>query len=151
MPLTSAEVLIDVHAQEDRSGDLVRERRTTPFRYFVSLLDGTAANQAQMVWSDSRTLASGAETITFSSIADTRDGAAVSLNFSAVKTVVVKNTHPTLTVTFSGAFTAWPLKPGGMMAIVDPSADGVAGPSLVVSGSAGVTYDIIVIGEGTVT
>ena len=147
----SADVLIRAVAVETATGDLVRDIRTTPFDYYVSFAPGTAANEAQIAWSDSRTLASGAETITFTSIADTRDGAAVSLNFSAVKAVVVKNTHPSLTVTFSGAFTAWPLKPGGVVVIVDPSADGVAGPSLVVSGSAGVTYDIIVIGEGTVT
>jgi predicted methyltransferase len=104
-----------------------------------------------MVWSDSRTLASGSESLALTSLSDTRDGAAVTLNFSAVKAVVVKNTHPTLTVTFSGAFTAWPLKPGGMVAIVDPSADGVTGNTLSVSGGNGVTYDIIVIGEGTVT
>lgn len=151
MSLLAATVLVDVHAQESRTGDLVHELRTTPFRYYVSLTDGTAANQAEMVWSDSRTLTSGAETLTLTSISDTRDGAAVTLNFSAVKAVVVKNTHPSLTVTFSGAFTAWPLKPGGMVAIVDPSADGVSGNTLSVSGGNGVTYDIIVIGEGTVT
>ena len=151
MTVLAANILVDLFAQEQLSGDIVRELRTTPLRYYVSFTEGTAANQAQVVWSDSRTLASGSETINFESISDTRDGAAVTINFSAVKAVVVRNSHATYSVTFSGAFTAWPIKPGGMVAIVDPSADGVATPSLVVSGSAGVTYDIIIIGEGTVT
>jgi hypothetical protein len=142
---------VDVFAQEQLVGDIVRELRTTPLRYYVSFTEGTAATQAQVVWGDSRTLASGSETLTFSTIADTRDGAAVTINFSAVKAVVVRNSHATHSVTFSGAFTAWPIKPGGMVVIVDPSADGVDTPNLVVSGTAGVTYDIIIIGEGTVT
>lgn len=151
MSITAANVLVDVFAQEELTGDIVREVRTTPLRYYVSFTDGTAANQAQMLWSDSRTLTNGSETLNFTSISDTRDGASVTLNFSAVKAVVVKNSHASHTVTFSGTFTAWPLKPGGMVVIVDPSADGVSSPNLSVSGSAGVTYDIIVIGEGTVT
>lgn len=151
MSVLAANILVDVFAQEQLSGDIVREVRTTPLRYYVSFTDGTAASQAQVVWSDSRTLASGSETLNFSSIADTRDGAAVTINFTAVKAVVVRNSHATHNVTFSGAFTAWPLKPGGMVTIVDPSADGVDTPTLVVSGSAGGTYDIIIIGEGTVT
>lgn len=149
--ITAANILVDVFAQEELVGDIVKEIRTTPLRYYVSFTDGTAANQAQVVWSDSRTLANGAETINFSSISDTRDGAAVTVSFTAVKAVVVRNSHASLNVTFSGAFTAWPLKPGGMVTIVDPSADGVATPTLGVSGSAGSTYDIIIIGEGTVS
>jgi hypothetical protein len=151
MSLEAAQILVDAYVRETRANDVAKEVRTTPFRYWVSLTDGTGASEAQIAWSDSRTLASGSESLTLTGISDTRDGAAVTVAFSAVKAVVVKNTHPTLSVTFSGAFTAWPLKPNGMVVIVDPSADGVTGNTLTVSGGAGVTYDIIVIGEGTVT
>jgi hypothetical protein len=74
----------------------------------------------------------------------------VSCNFTAVKAIFVKNTHSTHTITLTGAFTGV-LRPGGVFLLVDPSAAGVSVSSLFFETTAGATYDLVVIGEGTVT
>ena len=81
----SAQVSLSILAHETSSGDLSRTLRATPATYSVVLSDGTAAYQAQVVWSDARTLAGSSETLNLASLADTRDGASVTVTLTAVK------------------------------------------------------------------
>lgn len=146
----SAEVLASVVARETGTGDLVVNSRFTKYDFFREFADGTGADQAQVVYSDNRTAASGSFTVLLSAISDTRNGASVLVNFTAVKCIMVKNTHATHTITLSGAFSGV-VKPGGVFLLVDPSAAGASPSSLFFETTAGATYDLVVIGEGTVT
>ena len=167
MPL-NAQLTLSILAHETSSGDLSRTLRATPVSYALSLADGTGVNQAQVVWSDSRTVETTAENLDLRSLSDTRDGAAVTVSFTAVKAIYVRNTHATNLLLVGGATApnaagglplgvATPLPPGGVYCVVAPSADGYGvNPSIAVNarfaGSGGsCTYDIVLIGEGTVT
>lgn len=144
----SAEVYFSIVAVETDTADIARNNRVTKAEYFKALADGTEANQAQIVWSDSRTT-SGTDTLQLSNLTDTRDGAGVSVIFSAVKAIYVRNTGSTHTLTLSGAF-AGSVAPGGVFVVVNPSAAGASASTLFVSGTSGATYDIVVVGEGTI-
>ena len=149
----SAQITISLLAHEASNGDLSRTLRATPANYSLSLADGTGANQAQVAWSDSRTLAGASETLNLTALADTRDGAAVTVALSAVKALYAKNTG-TAALTFAGApFPAGgqAVAPGGSVVQCDPTAGGMAASGLTVTGSAGCAYDLVLIGEGTVT
>lgn len=149
----SAQVSLSILAHETSSGDLSRTLRATPATYSVILSDGTAAYQAQVVWSDARTLAGSSETLNLASLSDTRDGASVTVTLTAVKAAYIRNSHPTIGLTLAGA----PFPAGGLavaagaaVTLVDPSAAGMTAGTVTVTGSAGATYDIVLIGEGSV-
>jgi len=144
----SAEVFFSIVAVEADTADIARNSRVTRADYFQALTEGTAANQAQIVWSDSR-VSGGTDTIQLDSLSDTRDGASVSVVFSAVKTIYVRNTGGTHTLTLTGSFSG-SVAPGGIFAVVNPTAAGASASTLVVTSTAGATYDIVVIGEGTI-
>ena len=161
-----AELLVSIKAREVDAGDVGTKVRITPVDYFLALTDGTGANQAQVVWSDSRTVGTTAENLSLLSLADTRNGAAVVVSFTAVKAVFVRNTHATNTLLIGGsllgAFPGLPgvsfrqLSPGGVYLITSPSDAGFSVSSTLYearfAGSGGTcTYDIVLIGEGTVT
>jgi hypothetical protein len=153
MPL-NAQIIVSILAHETSTGDLSRTLRATPASYSAVLSDGTAAYQAQVVWSDARTLAGSSETLNLATLADTRDGAAVSVAITAVKAVYIRNSHASASLTFAGS----PLPAGGLTvaagggyAQIDPTATGMAAGTITVTGSAGATYDIVLIGEGSVT
>jgi hypothetical protein len=156
-----AQILLSILAHETASGDISRTLRATPATYSLSLSNGTGANQAQVVWSDARTI-SASETLNLASLADTRDGATVTVAFTAVKTVYVRNTHDTNTLriggTTLGAFDGLPagffrsLPPGGCYLMTSPSDAGMTGISAQFAPASGeVTYELILIGEGTIT
>ena len=150
----NAQVNLSLVAHETSNGDLSRTLRATPAAYTSILSDGTGASQAQVVWSDSRTLAGSSETLNLASLADTRDGAVVSVAITAAKAVYVRNSHASVSLTFAGApFPAGgvAVAPGGAMALVDPTAAGAATGTVTVTGSAGATYDIVFIGKGSVS
>lgn len=149
MSLT-ADILLSLHADETGTQDIAVKRRATRYDYSRQFTDGTGADQAQIVYADSRTAAAGSFTILLTAITDTRNGQSSTINFSAVKAILIRNTHATHNVAFSGAFTAT-VKPGGAFALVDPTAAGVPGSSLNVTTTIGATFDIVIIGEGTVT
>ena len=146
----SAEVLASVVARESGTNQLAVNSRSTKYDYFREFADGTGADQAQIVYSDNRTAASGSFTILLSAISDVRNGSSVLVQFSAVKVIMVKNTHATHTITLTGAFSGT-IKPGGVFLLVDPSAAGASPSSLFFQTTAGATYDLVVIGEGTIT
>lgn len=144
----SAEVFFSIVAVETDTADIARNSRVTRADYFQALTEGTAANQAQIVWSDSR-VSGGTDTLQLDSLSDTRDGASVSVVFSAVKTIYVRNTGSTHTLTLTGSFSG-SVAPGGILAVVNPTAAGASASSLFVASTAGATYDIVVVGEGTI-
>jgi hypothetical protein len=155
MPL-NAQVAVSIVAHETAAGDLSRAMRVTPATYAMLFTDGTAANQAQVVWSAVRVCA-GNDTIQLSSLPDTRDGAAVTVSFTAVKALYVRNTHATNLLGLSTSLNnSIGVVPGGVFLVVNPSNTGAtsnigAAVNHFITATAGTTYEIVIIGEGTVT
>ena len=150
----SAQVNLSLVAHETSNGDLSRTLRATPAAYTAIFADGTGAGQAQVVWSDARTLAASSETLNLASLADTRDGAAATVTLTGVKSVYVRNSHASASLTFAGApFPAGgvTVAPGGALVQVDPTATGLSVGTVTVTGSTGATYDIVLIGKGSVS
>lgn len=159
----NAQIVLSILAHETSSGDLSRTLRATPVNYALALTDGTGANQAQVVWSDSRTATTSNDDLALAALADTRDGAAVVVTFTQVKLVYVRNTHATENLRIGGAlgvgvFAGLPLAvhmtlaPGAAYLYTAPSEAGVvAGTARFAAESGSCTYDIVLIGEGSVT
>jgi len=162
----NAQIMLSILAHETSAGDLSRTLRATPASYALSLGDGTGANQAQIVWSDSRVVTSPGQALNLQSLADTRDGAAVTVSFSAIKLLYVRNksTSADTIVTLSSVFVSFcglsagthVVRSGGIFLCAAPgedSANVIAGSSatITIGGIAGAEYDIAIIGEGTVT
>jgi hypothetical protein len=143
----SAEILVNLVAIETDTADIAKNTRVTRGDYFVSLTEGTAANQAQIVWSDSR-VSGGTDTLQLSALSDTRDGAAVTVNLTALKAIYLKNTGTTHTLTVTGAYTG-SVAPGGVLVNVNPTATGTTSATLYVTSTVGATYDLVIVGEGT--
>lgn len=150
----NAQITLSLLTHEAVAGDMVRGMRVTPVNYAASLSDGTGANQAQLVWSDSRTLAGSSESLSLSSLPDTRDGASVSVGMTAIKALYFKNTGTATSLVVAGApFPAGgqTIAAGAVAVQVDTSAGGMQASAVTVTGSAGATYDIMLIGNGSVT
>lgn len=167
MPL-NAQILLSILAHETSSGDLSRSIRVTPANYAAALSDGTGASQAQVVWSDSRAVAPGGyDNVNLRSLADDRG----SISITAVKAWFIRNTGP---VSFSfGAYGtsqetySLPIgeegtgiatsPPGGVAFFMNPTAAGWPTNSptanfVVYNNSLqNATYDIVFIGEGTIS
>ena len=150
----NAQILLSILAHETSTGDLSKTLRATPASYSASLTDGTAANQAQVVWSGTRTLSGSTQTLNLAGLADTRDGATVSVAITAAKAVYVRNSHASLAISLAGApFPAGgvSIAAGGAYAQIEPTATGMATGTVTVTGTVGGPYDIVLIGEGSVT
>lgn len=151
----NAQIALSLVVHEHDTADLARALRATSGSYAVSLTDGTGVNQAQVAWSDSRTIGGSADSLDPAALADTRDGAAVTVGMTAIKAVYVKNSHASnsltvasTTVSSSGSVT---LESGACLFIAVPTAAGKTPATFTISGTAGTTYDIILVGEGSVT
>lgn len=154
MPL-NAQIALSVVAHESSAADLARALRVTAASYAASLSDGTGAGQAQVAWSDSRTLGGSSDSLNPSSLADTRDGAAVTVAFTGIKVIYIRNTHASnaiavtsTTLSSSGSVT---IEAGCCLAISAATAAGRTPAAFTISGSSGTTYDIALIGNGSVT
>ena len=149
--MIDAQVLLSILAHETSSDGISQSLRATPETYSLTLADGTGANQAQVAWSDSRTLAGSSETLDAASLTDDRG----TVTMTALKAVYFKNASTaalTFTPTPAGAFGGtFHVRPDGAVLSVAPDAAGMAPGEMVVAGSAGQRYDVILIGEGTVT
>jgi hypothetical protein len=164
----NAQILFSIVAQESSSGDMFNQMRVTPASYAASLADGTGANQAQIAWSDSRVVgASESDDLVLTALSDDRG----TVSFSSIKSWYVKNTSQyTLTLGRdqegdalpTSPWTGWVygytsgfnISPGGAIAHCSPSASGepvAAGNRIRVSAAEGATYDIVLIGEGTIS
>jgi hypothetical protein len=165
MPI-NAQVLLSVLSHESTSGDISQTLRVTPATYSLSLGDGTGANQAQVAWSDAGTIAAGADDIlNVAGLTDDRGTVA----FTAVKLIYIRNTGPVpLNLIGNGDWATGPQKlpntsnyeipAGGCWVATNPTAAGWsvgASPKYLTiqnqSGSTAATYDIVLIGEGTIT
>lgn len=156
---------------ETGGGDIASSIRVTAANYALPYSDGTATSQAQVAWSDERTISNGGvDDLDLESLADDR-GTVV---LTAVKAVFIKNTHATndLLIGASSAgvlpVTPWlgaPVQhngdghavgPGGVVFGAYPSGYVIAGDSKVLrlaaaGASQTVTYQIILAGNGSVT
>ena len=151
----NAQITLSVVAHESSAADMARAMRVTSASYAAAIADGTGAWQAQVAWSDSRTLGGSHDSRNPSSLADTRDGAAVTVAFTAIKAIYIRNSHESnsltvasTTLSSSGSVT---LEPGACFAVSAPTATGKTPATFTVSGSSGTTYDIAFLGNGTVT
>lgn len=149
----NAQISVSVVAHESSAGDLSRAMRITQGAYSALMGDGTGALQAQVAWSDARTLSGSSETLTLSSLADTRDGAAVTVALTAIKAAYARNTHASLSLALSGGpfGSGVTVAPGGCLVIADATAAGMSASAVTAAASAGATYEILFLGEGTVT
>jgi hypothetical protein len=165
MPL-NAQVSLSMIVHESSSTDLSQTLRATPVSYALSMADGSGANQAQVSWSSSGSATTTPTDLDLSSLPDTRGGAAVTVSFTAVKAVFVRNKSASQALniggpagaTASAAFppVAYPIAPGGCYCVVAPTEAGLAvSPSgariarlAAASGSA--EYDVVFVGEGSV-
>lgn len=156
----NAQIQLSILAHETSSGDISRTLRATPVSYALSLADGTGANQAQVVWSDSHAIPAGGDYspsgVGFASFQDDRG----TVSFSSVKAFYLRNTG-SVSLTIEGD--AWPelglgasaaVHPGATLFFARPDAAGFATAGRVLtisnlSGSAG-SVDIVLIGEGSV-
>lgn len=157
----NAQITLSILAHETSSGDISRTLRATPVSYALSLTDGTGANQAQVVWSDSRTLSGSPDTLALGSLTDDRG----TVTFTAIKVIYIKNNGNATMLWSDGTWGGGPfddissspvsIRPGGVLAIAAPDASGfsvdVGSQTIVLSSaSSGVAYDIALIGEGSV-
>jgi hypothetical protein len=149
----SAQISLSILAHEATSADLSAALRVTAASYAQTIANGTAAGQAQVAWSASRTLAGASQTLNLSSLPDTRDGVAATVTMTAVKVYHVKN-KGTSSLVFAGApFPAGgqTVNAGAVATHIDPSAAGMSASSVTVTGTVGGAYDIVLIGNGSVS
>jgi hypothetical protein len=144
----SAEILCRIVGIETDTADIATNTRVTKVDYFLSLSDGDGANQAQVIYSDARTSA-GTDTFQLSSLPDTRDGASVTIAFTAAKVLWIENTHASHTLTVTGAYSG-SVPPGGVLLATNPTAAGTTASSLFVASTVGATYKIVIVGEGSI-
>lgn len=151
-----AQILLSILAHESSSGDISRTLRATPATYSISLADGTGDNQAQVVWSDSRTHGGSNDILDTSSLADDRG----TVSFTTFKAIYIRNTHASNTLVAASISigqtgislpSAVSIAPGGALLVCAPGAVGRPSFAITISGPSGTTYDIVLIGEGTVT
>lgn len=155
---------VDVLFHDKSTGSLSSQLRVDAATYSLPLTDGTGVNQAQLVWSSSATnTGTAADEWILQSLSDSRG----SVSFTAIKAVYVRNKSSTqrLTVTADNWTTIDPvllpwnllIPAGGVCLYTNPTADGwtTGGGSALSIISEGdgqsVDYDILLVGEGTVS
>lgn len=149
----NAQVNLSLLAHETSGGDLSNTIRVTPASYNAAIGEGAGANQAQVVWSATRTLSGASQTLNMAALPSVRDGVNATVTITAVKALYVRNTG-TAALSFAGA----PFPAGGQTVAAgavavqcDPSAAGMAASGVTVTGSAGCAYEIMLIGEGSIS
>lgn len=169
MKLDALKLVLAIAAAQSNPGSLATPEDEMVLRYEQAFGDGTAADQAQIIFHDRRTLgASTSENLDLAGALTHPLGGVIT--FTAIKAIIVKaaaaNTGnlrvgATVANAFQGPFGAAAVgnlvTPDGWLVLMDPSAAGWA----VVAGTADLlkvenlvaasgTYDIIIVGEGTV-
>lgn len=162
MPL-NAQISLSILAHESTTGDLSRTLRATPANYAIALTDGTGANQANLVWSASESIAGGVDWTpsgaNFANFVDDRG----TIAFSAIKTVCIKNTGAYPAVLFGDDWIGLgngvaeiPLPAGGVLFMSRADAAGwpTANSTLTIStpgDQPATTIEVVLIGEGTIS
>ncbi|WP_457028103.1 hypothetical protein [Kitasatospora sp. P5_F3] len=166
MALVNTSLRVLAAATQTNPLDLVTGRAPLDLDATISLGSGTGANQADMIWSDQRTLAvSATEDLDLAGVLVGAFG--TTLTFARVKGIIVRaaalNTNAVVVGgAASNAFVNWVadttdkvnVRPGGVFALFAPDAVGypaTAGTGDLLrigNGGAGtsVTYDIVIIG-----
>lgn len=147
----NAQITLSLVAQESSSGDLSSTLRVTPAAYAKTLTDGSGTDKAQVAWGDARTLAGASETLSPASLTDMRAGATATVTMTAIKAVYVRNTG-TGSLSFAGgpfAAAGQTVSAGAVTVAVEPSS-GMAATGITVTGAIGRSYEILLIGEGSV-
>jgi hypothetical protein len=164
--MLNAQLKVAVSAEYTNPVDLGEAKYPLEYAASVVLADGSGANQANKLWTDTRTLtASSTENLDLNAVLTDIFGAA--LAFTKIKALVIKaaDTNVNDVVVggaganaaasfFADATDKVRVKPGGTVALIAPDANGYAVTAatgdilLVANGAAGtsVTYTIIVIG-----
>ncbi|MFB8242000.1 hypothetical protein ACFC58_36245 [Kitasatospora purpeofusca] len=166
MALVNTVLKVAAAATQTNPLDLVTGRAPLDFAAAIALGSGTGANQADMIWSDTRTLAASAtEDLDLAGVLVGAFGN--TLTFARIKGLIVRAAGANAnTVVVGGAasngFVGWVadstdkvnVRPGGVLGLFAPDATGypvTAGTGDLLrigNGGAGtaVTYDIVVIG-----
>lgn len=163
MDLT-AQILLQIAAVETSTADLSATVTTTNISRAISFATGTGANQAQLAWSDSRTVDGlGDDTPDLSALPDARG----TVTFTAVKLIYIRNTG-TMPIVWDGNgdwdtgpqktpdTSSYEIPPGGIYLASNPSAAGwsVGAASeyltIVNDNATAAAYDILLIGEGSI-
>jgi hypothetical protein len=162
----NAQILLSILAHESDAGDISRTLRATPATYALALTEGTGENQSQVVWSDSRVVGAAADDIPdIRALTDDRG----TVSFSAVKVIYIRNTGA-VSLNWIGNedwdtgpqklpdSSNYEIPPGGTWLATNPSAAGWtatgSGEYITINNQSGSTagaYEIILIGEGTIT
>ena len=160
MPL-NAQILLSILAHETSAGNLWKTIRVTPASYALSLTDGTGASQAQVAWSRSETIATPDDNfLSAGNLTIESDDRGI-ITISSVKVLYVKNAGTSGNFSFIAEGQFWFsqsgnsvfLKPGAAILLLAPDAAGLSGESvqLNIVGDVGATYEIVLIGEGTIS
>lgn len=143
----NSQILLSLLTHEASAGDLSQTIRVTPVSYSATL----AETSGMVAWSDSRTLAGSNSVINTASLIDERG----TVTLTSIRAVYLKNTSAavlTATPAAAGAFGGtYTIRPGGVAVAVSEGSPGMAGGTLTVAGSSGQTYDVLLIGEGSVS
>lgn len=165
MPLTTR-LAVSLNAVQTSAKDLTTVRAPVDYAKTLQLATGTAANQADLIFSDTRTItASGTDALDLAG--SLVDALGATLSFARVKCLIVYaasgNTNDVViggaaSNTFVGPFAdatdKIKVKPGGILALMAPGATGypvtaATGDQLLIANSSSgtsVTYDVIIIG-----
>lgn len=153
----AAQTLIQFVVTETSTDDLASTVRTTNITQPLVWADGTGSGEAQLTWSDTRTFGpSDEDTLDFRALPDARG----TVLFTEIKAIYVKagagyvyfgsssgenplNNSPTAV-----------LSPGSVLSAVFPSAGittSTTSKFVIINGGESETYDILVIGEGSIS
>jgi hypothetical protein len=163
MPLTST-IKASIAGSHTSAIDLGTAEMPFNVSVAISLASGTGANQADKVWTDTRTLTTGA-TDSLDLAGTLTDVYGATITLARVKAILIKAASGNTTdlqlarpaanglVLFAAASDAITIKPGGFIAWGAPDATAIpvtAGTgdliSVVNAAGASATYDIVVIG-----
>lgn len=162
----SAQIVVQINASETESGSISQLAKSTNVRNAITLTTGTGANQAQVAYSAARTIAIDSTQVL--DLADLNDSRGT-LTFTAIKALYIKNTG-TVPIKWIG-YGDWDTGPqklpdasemeipaGGIYLATNPSAAGwTVGASAEYltlenqSVTTAATYDVVMIGEGSIT
>jgi hypothetical protein len=172
----NTQISLSFVSHETSSGDISTEMRVTPASYSLVLSDGTGANQSQIAWSK-KWVIDDEDFLYLDALTDSRG----TISFSAIKAIYIKNIGPDQVQIAGGASDDWMLGPfgavkdttvqgntvgsvflipsGGVLFTTNPSAAGWPVTSVsnglgffASSGTGiGVTLDVVIVGEGTIS
>jgi hypothetical protein len=145
-------------------GDLQAAKSDILYERTIDLANGTGADQGNQVWSDTRTLTTGAnETLDINGTLF--NAAGESVTFTKVKIILIRNKGTVTTLSVGGAATngfispfgsatdVLKIPPGGLLLLTAPDVTGFAATAatadqLKITNSAGasVDYDIVLVG-----